>query len=88
MGARSATSPEHWQHLYNIGQFLKDMPLAKLFAFPGQWPRPNWLERPSSLPRLPAAACADRAVCGQSLVARTAREGAADHDRPFQLSPR
>ena len=27
------TDPEHWQHLYNIGQFLKDMPLAKLTHF-------------------------------------------------------
>jgi hypothetical protein len=27
------TDAEHWQHLYNIGQFLKDMPLAKLSHF-------------------------------------------------------
>jgi hypothetical protein len=27
------TDPEHWQHLYNIGQFLKDMPLAKVAHF-------------------------------------------------------
>jgi hypothetical protein len=27
------TDDEHWQHLYNIGQFLKDMPLAKLSHF-------------------------------------------------------